>query len=102
MAFLILALAVLLGIAGGSLLLYDGKQRTPSTPASTAEADTASTEPASADPASAAPAPAARADSSSADAESAETDPALAERSSTDVQAEALPVDAPHLSLIHI
>mgnify|MGYP006935556447 FL=1 len=111
MAFLILALAVLLGIAGGALLLYDGKQRTPSTPASTAEADTASTEPASAapaatepasaepgsaDPASAAPAPAARADSSSADAESAETDPALAERSSTDVQAEALPVDAPH------
>ena len=96
MAFLILALAVLLGIAGGALLLYDGKQRTPSTPASTAEADTASTEPASAAPASAAPAPAARADSSSADAESAETDPALAERSSTDAQAEALPVDAPH------
>ena len=90
MAFLILALAVLLGIAGGALLLYDGKQRT-STPTPSADADTASTEPASADPASAAPA-----DSSSADAESAETDPALAERSSTDVQAEALPVDAPH------
>ena len=90
MAFLILALAVLLGIAGGALLLYDGKQRT-STPTPSADADTASTEPASTDPASAAPA-----DSSSADAESAETDSALAERSSTDVQAEALPVDAPH------
>lgn len=90
MAFLILAFAVLLGIAGGALLLYDGKQRT-STPTPSADADPASTEPASADPASAAPA-----DSSSADAESAETDPALAERSSTDVQAEALPVDAPH------
>ena len=95
MAFLILALAVLLGIAGGALLLYDGKQRT-STPTPSADADTASTEPASTEPASTDPASAAPADSSSADAESAETDPALAERSSTDVQAEALPVDAPH------
>ncbi|MCZ9307707.1 hypothetical protein L8V01_09490 [Corynebacterium sp. c8Ua_181] len=89
MAFLILALALLLGIAGGALLLYDGKQRAPSTPASTADADTASAEPASADQASAAPAPAepapaAPVDSGSADAESA------------DAQAEALPVDAPH------
>ena len=95
MAFLILALAVLLGIAGGALLLYDGKQRT-STPTPSADADTASTEPASTEPASTDPASAAPADSSSADAESAETDSALAERSSTDVQAEALPVDAPH------
>lgn len=95
MAFLILALAVLLGIAGGALLLYDGKQRT-STPTPSADADTASTEPASTEPASADPASALPADSSSADAESAETDSALAERSSTDVQAEALPVDTPH------
>ncbi|MCG7448289.1 hypothetical protein MHK11_08400 [Corynebacterium aurimucosum] len=50
MAFLILALAVLLGIAGGALLLYDGKQRT-STPTPSADADPSSEDPSSADPA---------------------------------------------------
>ena len=48
MAFLILALAVLLGIAGGALLLYDGKQRT-STPTPSADADPSSADPAPAD-----------------------------------------------------
>ena len=57
MAFLILALAVLLGIAGGALLLYDGKQRT-STPTPSADADPSSEDPSSEDPSSADPAPA--------------------------------------------
>ena len=48
MAFLILAFAVLLGIAGGALLLYDGKQRT-STPTLSADADPSSVDPAPAD-----------------------------------------------------
>ncbi|MER0098024.1 hypothetical protein [Corynebacterium marquesiae] len=64
MAFLILALAVLLGIAGGALLLYDGKQRT-STPTPSADADPSSEDPSSADPA---PADATPADSASSDA----------------------------------
>lgn len=49
MAFLILALAVLLGIAGGALLLYDGKQRT-STPTPSADADSSSEDSSSAEP----------------------------------------------------
>ncbi len=64
MAFLILALAVLLGIAGGALLLYDGKQRT-STPTPSADADPSSEDPSSADPA---PAGATPTDSASSDA----------------------------------
>jgi len=64
MAFLILALAVLLGIAGGALLLYDGKQRT-STPTPSADADPSSADPSSADPA---PADVTPADSASSDA----------------------------------
>ena len=64
MAFLILALAVLLGIAGGALLLYDGKQRT-STPTASADADPSSADPSSADPV---PADATPADSASSDA----------------------------------
>ena len=64
MAFLILALAVLLGIAGGALLLYDGKQRT-STPTPSADADPSSADPSSADPA---PADATPTDSASSDA----------------------------------
>ena len=56
MAFLILALAVLLGIAGGALLLYDGKQRT-STPTPSADADPSSVEPTPADAALADPTP---------------------------------------------
>ena len=69
MAFLILAFAVLLGIAGGALLLYDGKQRT-STPTPSADADPSSADPTPTDSAStfAAPenaAPAEPADSAS-------------------------------------
>lgn len=64
MAFLILALAVLLGIAGGALLLYDGKQRT-FTPTPSADADPSSEDPSSADPA---PAGATPTDSASSDA----------------------------------
>ena len=64
MAFLIFALAVLLGIAGGALLLYDGKQRT-STPTASADADPSSEDPSSADPA---PADATPTDSASSDA----------------------------------
>lgn len=56
MAFLILAFAVLLGIAGGALLLYDGKQRT-STPTPSADADPSSVEPTPADAALADPTP---------------------------------------------
>lgn len=69
MAFLILALAVLLGIAGGALLLYDGKQRT-STPTPSADADPSSEDPSSEDPSSAVPvsADATPADSASSDA----------------------------------
>ncbi|WP_408934641.1 hypothetical protein [Corynebacterium marquesiae] len=51
MAFLILSLAVLLGIAGGALLLYDGKQRT-STPAPSADADPTPADPTPMDPGS--------------------------------------------------
>ena len=56
MAFLILALAVLLGIAGGALLLYDGEQRT-STPTPSADADPSSADPSPADPTPADPTP---------------------------------------------
>lgn len=64
MAFLILALAVLLGIAGGALLLYDGKQHT-STPTPSADADPSSADPTPADAALADPTPT---DSASTDA----------------------------------
>ena len=56
MAFLILAFALLLGIAGGALLLYDGKQRT-STPTPSADADPSSADPSPADPTPADPTP---------------------------------------------
>lgn len=68
MAFLILALAVLLGIAGGALLLYDGKQRT-STPTPSADADPSSADPA---PADATPADSASSDAAPENAASAE------------------------------
>lgn len=82
MAFLILALAVLLGIAGGALLLYDGKQRT-STPTPSADADPSSEDPSSVDPA---PADATPADSASSDAapEPATETPAQQEPEPTD------------------
>ena len=70
MAFLILALAVLLGIAGGALLLYDGKQRT-STPTPSADAD-----PSSADPAPADATPTASASSDAAPENAAPAEPA--------------------------
>lgn len=68
MTFLILALAVLLGIAGGALLLYDGKQRT-STPTPSADADPSSADPA---PADATPADSASSDAAPENAASAE------------------------------
>ncbi|WP_293821337.1 hypothetical protein [uncultured Corynebacterium sp.] len=67
MAFLILAFALLLGIVGGALLLYDGKQRT-STSASSADADPT--------PADSAPTHAALADTSPADAPGDASSPA--------------------------
>ncbi|WP_408927883.1 hypothetical protein [Corynebacterium tuberculostearicum] len=82
MAFLILALAVLLGIAGGALLLYDGKQRT-STPTPSADADPSSEDPSSADPSSE--------DPSSADlapADATPTDPTPTDSASSDAAPE--------------
>ncbi|MCZ9295964.1 hypothetical protein [Corynebacterium yonathiae] len=67
MAFLILAFALLLGIAGGALLLYDGKQRT-ATSASSADADPT--------PADSAPTQVALADASPADTPGDDSSPA--------------------------
>lgn len=75
MAFLILALAVLLGIAGGALLLYDGKQRT-STPTPSADADPSSEDPSSAVPVSADATPADSASSDAAPENAASAEPA--------------------------
>lgn len=75
MAFLILALAVLLGIAGGALLLYDGKQRT-STPTPSADADPSSEDPSSADPVSADATPTDYASSDAAPENAAPAEPA--------------------------
>lgn len=76
MAFLILALALLLGIAGGALLLYDGKQRT-STPTPSADADPTPADPSSADPApaDATPTDPTPTDSASSDAAPENADP---------------------------
>ena len=84
MAFLILALAVLLGIAGGALLLYDGKQRT-STPTPSADADPSSADPSSADPV---PADATPADSASSDAAPENAAPAEPDDSASSVAPE--------------
>lgn len=86
MAFLILALAVLLGIAGGALLLYDGKQRT-STPTPSADAD-----PSSADPA---PADATPTDSASSDAAPENAAPAEPADSASSVAPERAPAADP-------
>ena len=75
MAFLILALAVLLGIAGGALLLYDGKQRT-STPTPSADADPSSEDPSSAVPVSADATPTDYASSDAAPENAAPAEPA--------------------------
>ena len=91
MAFLILALAVLLGIAGGALLLYDGKQRT-STPTPSADADPSSEDPSSAD---AAPADATPAGSASSDAAPENAAPAEPADSASSVAPERAPAADP-------
>ncbi|MDV2427068.1 MULTISPECIES: hypothetical protein [Corynebacterium] len=91
MAFLILALAVLLGIAGGALLLYDGKQRT-STHTPSADADPSSEDPSSADPA---PADATPADSASSDAAPENAAPAEPADSASSVAPERAPAADP-------
>ena len=91
MAFLILALAVLLGIAGGALLLYDGKQRT-STPTPSADADPSSEDPSSADPVSADATPT---DSASSDAAPENAAPAEPADSASSVAPERAPAADP-------
>ena len=91
MAFLILAFAVLLGIAGGALLLYDGKQRT-STPTPSADADPSSADPSSADPA---PADATPTDSASSDAAPENAASAEPADSATPATEAAAPAPAP-------
>ena len=108
MAFLILAFAVLLGIAGGALLLYDGKQRTSTptlsadtdptpadaTPADTAPADTVSADAAPVDAASPEPAPGTEPTESAESAESASTDASPIDPASSNAPA----VDPAHLA----
>lgn len=93
MAFLILALALLLGIVGGALLLYDGKQRTSTptlsadtdpTPADATPADTVSADAAPVDAASPEPAPGTETTES---AESASSDAAPVDSTSSDAPA---------------
>ena len=91
MAFLILAFAVLLGIAGGALLLYDGKQRT-STPTPSADADPSSADPSSADPTPADPTPT---DSASSDAAPENTAPVEPADSVSSVAPERAPAADP-------
>ena len=91
MAFLILAFAVLLGIAGGALLLYDGKQRT-STPTPSADADPSSADPSSADPTPADPTPT---DSASFDAAPENAAPAEPADSASSVDPERAPAADP-------
>ena len=96
MAFLILALAVLLGIAGGALLLYDGKQRT-STPTPSADADPSSEDPSSADlaPADATPTDPTPTDSASSDAAPENASPAEPADSASSVAPERAPAADP-------
>ena len=100
MAFLILALALLLGIVGGALLLYDGKQRTSAptlsadtdpTPADAAPVDTVSADAAPVDAASPEPAPGTETTES---AESASSDASPIDPASSDAPA----VDPAHLA----
>ena len=90
MAFLILALAVLLGIAGGALLLYDGEQRT-STPTPSADADPSSADPSPADPTPADPTPT---DSTPTDSASSDAAPENAAPATPATEA-AAPAPAP-------
>ena len=103
MAFLILALALLLGIVGGALLLYDGKQRTSTptlsadtdpTPAGATPADTVSADAAPVDAASPEPAPGTEPTESAESAESASTDASPIDPASSDAPA----VDPAHLA----
>ena len=98
MAFLILALALLLGIVGGALLLYDGKRRT-STPKLSADTDPtpADATPADATPADTAPADTAPADTVSADAapaDAASPEPAPGTEPTEPASSDAAPVDS--------
>ena len=90
MAFLILAFALLLGIAGGALLLYDGKQRT-STPTPSADADPSSADPSPADPTPADPTPT---DSTPTDSASSDAAPENAAPATPATEA-AAPAPAP-------
>lgn len=96
MAFLILALAVLLGIAGGALLLYDGKQCT-STPTPSADADPTPADPSSADPApaDATPTDPTPTDSASSDAAPENAAPAEPADSASSVAPERAPAADP-------
>ena len=96
MAFLILAFAVLLGIAGGALLLYDGKQRT-STPTPSADADPSSEDPSSADPApaDATPTDPTPTDSASSDAAPENASPTEPADSASSVAPERAPAADP-------
>ena len=96
MAFLILAFALLLGIAGGALLLYDGKQRT-STPTPSADADSSSAAPtpADADRADAAPEDPTPMDSASTDAAPESVAAAEPADSATPATEAAVPAPAP-------
>lgn len=96
MAFLILALALLLGIVGGALLLYDGKQRT-SAPTLSADTDPtpADATPADTAPADTAPADTTPADAAPVDAASPEPEPKTESTESAEpASSDAAPVDS--------
>ena len=100
MAFLILALALLLGIVGGALLLYDGKQRT-STPTPSADTDPtpADAAPVGAPPADTVSTDAAPVDDASPEPEDESTEPASSNASPIDpASSDAPAVDPANLA----